>query len=349
MSDTLVYDAALRLFGDLSTGAVVDAAEAGEWPARLWQAVEEAGFLDVLATASGSADLSTMPTAVAVWRAAGHHAAPLPLAETALARWLIAAAGGEAPTGALAVAPVARGDWLDFERDGDVVRVWGALSGVPWGASSARVVAFAGGSLVAIDPRRMSVATGSNLAGEPRDTIAVDATLPAVEAMPLPAVVDGDLLLRLGALARSAQMVGAMEAALALALRYANDRVQFGRPIAKFQAIQHQLALCAEQVAAAGVALEAAADAVGAASASAEFAVAAAKIRVGEAAGKAAEITHQVHGAIGFTHEYPLHRLTRRLWSWRDEFGTESDWSIALGRRIAAAGADALWPTITAG
>jgi alkylation response protein AidB-like acyl-CoA dehydrogenase len=167
--------------------------------------------------------------------------------------------------------------------------------------------------------------------------------------MSLPAVVDGDLLLRLGALARSAQMVGAMEAALELALLYVNDRVQFGRPIAKFQAIQHQLALCAEQVAAAGVALEAAAEAVGAASGQSDFAVAAAKIRAGEAAGKVAEITHQVHGAIGFTHEYPLHRLTRRLWSWRDEFGTESDWSIALGRRVAAAGADALWPMITAG
>jgi acyl-CoA dehydrogenase len=77
------------------------------------------------------------------------------------------------------------------------------------------------------------------------------------------------------------------------------------------------------------------------------IAVAAAKIRAGEAACKVAEIAHQVHGAIGFTHEHGLHRLTRRLWSWRDEFGTESQWSFDLGKEVMTAGADALWLTIT--
>jgi alkylation response protein AidB-like acyl-CoA dehydrogenase len=70
---------------------------------------------------------------------------------------------------------------------------------------------------------------------------------------------------------------------------------------------------------------------------------------VGEAAGKVAEIAYQVHGAIGFTHEHSLHRLTRRLWSWRDEFGNESHWSRELGRAVMTAGADVLWPTIAAG
>ena len=56
----------------------------------------------------------------------------------------------------------------------------------------------------------------------------------------------------------------------------------------------------------------------------------------------------QVHGAIGFTHEHRLHHLTRRLWSWRDEFGVESEWSIELGRRVAAQGAEAFWPSLTA-
>jgi acyl-CoA dehydrogenase len=116
--------------------------------------------------------------------------------------------------------------------------------------------------------------------------------------------------------------------------------------IAKFQAIQQQLALLAEQAAAASVAVESAAIAVAADRPSSALAVAAVKIRTGEAAGKVAEIAHQVHGAIGFTHE---HRLTRRLWSWRDEFGNESHWSRELGRAVMAAGADALWPTITTG
>jgi alkylation response protein AidB-like acyl-CoA dehydrogenase len=192
-----------------------------------------------------------------------------------------------------------------------------------------------------------SFGAGSNLAGEPRDDLAAAAAV-AVPA-PLPAGIDPGALLRQGALFRAAQMAGAMEAALALSTAYANDRIQFGRPIAKFQAIQQQLALLAEEAAAALVAVESAATAVAGGLRSAGLAVAAAKIRAGEAAGKVAEIAHQVHGAIGFTEEHALHRLTRRLWSWRDEFGNEADWSLALGRELTAAGAEALWPAITAG
>jgi acyl-CoA dehydrogenase len=151
----------------------------------------------------------------------------------------------------------------------------------------------------------------------------------------------------LGAVMRTAQMAGAMEAALDLATRYANDRVQFGRPIGKFQAIQQQLALLAEEVAASLVVVESAALSIAEARPSAEFAIAAAKIRAGEAAGRVAEIAHQVHGAIGFTWEHSLHYLTRRLWSWRDEFGDEAYWAAALGRRIAATGGAGLWPLIT--
>ena len=76
-------------------------------------------------------------------------------------------------------------------------------------------------------------------------------------------------------------------------------------------------------------------------------AVAAAKVRVGEAAGAGAAVAHQVHGAMGFTFEHRLHQFTRRLWSWRDEYGQESEWAIRLGRLVAADGADALWPALT--
>src|SRR5260221_130434 len=105
----------------------------------------------------------------------------------------------------------------------------------------------------------------------------------AVAALPRP--VDSDLIYRLGAVCRAAQMAGALETALALATQYANDRVQFGRPIGKFQAIQQQLALLAEQVAAATVAVTNAADAIVAGDDS-FFAAAIAKIRAGEAAGR---------------------------------------------------------------
>jgi acyl-CoA dehydrogenase len=77
--------------------------------------------------------------------------------------------------------------------------------------------------------------------------------------------------------------------------------------------------------------------------------VASAKIRVGEAAGAGTPIAHQGHSAIGFTLEHILHRYSWRLWSWRDDFGSESAWGVRLGQLVAAKGADELWPTITAG
>jgi alkylation response protein AidB-like acyl-CoA dehydrogenase len=77
-------------------------------------------------------------------------------------------------------------------------------------------------------------------------------------------------------------------------------------------------------------------------------AIAAAKARAAEAAGIGAGLTHQIHGAIGFTYEHSLHYFTKRLHAWRDEYGGESEWNERLGRHLAAAGADALWPTLTA-
>ena len=151
------------------------------------------------------------------------------------------------------------------------------------------------------------------------------------------------------ALARSAQMAGAVAAVLDLCVQYAGDRVQFGRPLAKFQAIQHQLAILATEAAAAQIAAQFACRAVDVTprASLAIHEIATAKIRTGEAAGKAAAIGHQVHGAIGFTDEYRLHHLTRRLWSWRSEFGAEFLWAAHLGAIIAPWGADELWSDIT--
>jgi acyl-CoA dehydrogenase len=101
------------------------------------------------------------------------------------------------------------------------------------------------------------------------------------------------------------------------------------------------LAEAAGQFAAAAASADLAADAAD--GADFDFAVAVAKARVGEAAGKVAEICHQVHGAMGFTQEHPLHFATRRLWAWRDEFGHEAYWQQRIGMQVCAAGGDALW------
>jgi acyl-CoA dehydrogenase len=144
------------------------------------------------------------------------------------------------------------------------------------------------------------------------------------------------------------QISGALEKILEQSVQFALDRVQFGRPIAKFQAVQHNLATLAGEVAAASAAADAAAEACARPDiAIGEIAIA--KVRAGEAAGTGAAIAHQVHGAMGFTYEHSLHHATRRLWSWREEFGNEAVWAARLGRMVAERGADGLWPFITAG
>jgi acyl-CoA dehydrogenase len=63
-------------------------------------------------------------------------------------------------------------------------------------------------------------------------------------------------------------------------------------------------------------------------------------------AGTVAAAGHQLHGAIGFTLEHDLGAATKRLWSWRDEFGAENHWREAIAAVVA--GSDApLWHLIT--
>ncbi|MDU6378319.1 MAG: acyl-CoA dehydrogenase family protein, partial [Bradyrhizobium sp.] len=136
---------------------------------------------------------------------------------------------------------------------------------------------------------------------------------------------------------------------LEISVTYAGERVAFEKPIGKFQAVQHNLARLAGEAAAANAAATSAADAIarsGAFDDAVFLEAASAKIRCAEAAEKGAAIAHQVHGAIGFTTEHILHRFSLRALAWRDDFGSESHWAVALGRRIAARGADELWPLV---
>lgn len=148
---------------------------------------------------------------------------------------------------------------------------------------------------------------------------------------------------RRGALLRSIQIAGGLERVRDLTVRYAAEREQFGQPINRFQAVQQQIAELAGAVALAVAAVD---EAVAEPTAKR---VAVAKVVAGDCAGRAAAIAHQVHGAIGFTHEHVLHRYTTRLWRWRDEFGTESAWAENLGDLLARAGGERLWEVTTDG
>lgn len=324
MSDelrTILLEQVERLLADHAGPAVLRAAEHGEWPAALWAESEALGLpLAMVPEAMDGAGLG-WADGVAVWQVLGRHGAPIPLAASMAAAAVLAAAG-IAPPVASSPGPLAL-----------------ALPGeaVPWGRRAAGVVTGGG----------LHLAPGWDhcqdpLSREPADRPRLG---PAAATGPLPA----DAVLLAGALANAAQIAGALQAVLAMTVDYANTRKQFGRAIGGFQAVQQQLAVCAAQVAMAGVAVATAgraADRRGLAGA--EFEIASAKVVAGEAAGTGAAIVHQVHAAIGFTDDHPLHLFTRRLWAWRDGCGAERVWAERIGRAALARGGAALWPDLTA-
>ena len=345
----LLSDTVTRLFTDLVTKELIEDAEKGGWPAALWQALEEGGLTMPLVPEKQGGAGATWEDAHVVVRAAGAHTAPVPLAETIVAGFLLSGAGLDVPYGPLTFAPAHAGDRVRLTRASGGWRASGSVQRVPWGARAEHVVVVgeADDRLVVglIARGAAKVTPDRNLALEPRDTLDFDGA-PVVAAAPAGSGVTAETLQLHGALLRSAQMAGALDSILQQSVRYVGERKQFGRPIGSFQAIQHNLAILAGHVAAAGIAAEHAFRAVDRGDAS--FEVAAAKIRTGEAAGVGAGLAHQAHGAIGFTYEHSLHFATRRLWSWRAEFGSESAWAARLGRRVAERGADALWPDLTA-
>ncbi|MGK2881982.1 MAG: acyl-CoA dehydrogenase family protein [Mycobacterium sp.] len=349
MSDVdLVERTVADLLDRHCTSELMSAAE-GSWSPELWQRLEEIGLTRIgvderLGGAGGG-----IAEAATVLRVAAGHAAPVPLAEALFP----VAAGCTASGLALPAGPVtiADGAGLTLTPDGAGALLRGVANRVPYARVSQRVLVVTDDPQQAlaalVDPADCRLTSIDNLAGEPRDDLAADAVrIPRSAIAEVPPGTAGHLR-RLGALARAVQLSGALDSVLEATVRYAGERVQFGRPIGQFQAVAHQIAELAGLAACAGAAAQAAVAAVAADPDSATLAIAAAKARTSAAAGPAARIAHQVHGAIGFTQEHRLQNLTRRLWAWREECGSAEHWSRELGRAVIAGGGDGLWPTIT--
>jgi acyl-CoA dehydrogenase len=348
MSETtdIVVDTTRRIFRDLGDPQTIINAEGRDWAGPLWAALEEAGLTRAwVPEALGGADLSVTDT-FALLREAGAHAVAVPLAETLLAAWTLAKAGIAAPDGMLALAV---GGGFAIGADGTVT---GSAEAVPFARAAGHLVVVGdkGGTPHAALLGRggVTIAESTGIAGEPRDGVTVSSK--ALSAAPL--TVAPEAVRRLGATVRATQIAGALEALLKMCVDYSMERVAFTRTISKFQAVQHLLARQAEETASAIAAVSSAAYAIERdpelAGDGVMIEVAAAKVRAGEAATEAARIAHQIHGAIGFTAEHPLHRYVLRAWAWRDDCGDETEWAVQLGRHFARGGGRALWPTITA-
>jgi len=316
-----VADLARDVFERHCDAGVVAAAE-GSWSPALWDALHVSGLTDI-------ADVAGWPEIASVARAAGAYAAPVPIVETILARRALTLAGLGAPDGPVTIAAA---------KDGRAERV-------PWASTSKAVVLVesrgARDAVRVVEADRCTIKPGLDLAREPRDT--VTAQRDGAESRMVPT---GTFLLE-AALLRAVQIAGALERVRTITFEYAAVREQFGRSISRFQAVQANLALLAAESEAASIAAAAAVDAVAARGAlDCLPEIAAAKVRAGMAATEGARLAHQIHGAIGVTHEHRLHHFTTRLWTWRDEHGTERYWAVRLGRAVAGS-ADNYWDRLT--
>jgi len=295
-----------RMLADLCTPSAVRAIEAGGDHHPMWAAVEDSGFLDALVPEDAGGVGLSLAEVGPLLASIGRHAVPLPVGETMLARWLLADAGLDRPPGSIVLA---------FD-------VGGHTAPVPCGSFADHVLVESGGHMVLAASADLDVES-TEVA---HDLAASFFWRNTPEGKRFGASEGG--VQALGAMLRASLIAGASERLLDMTIAYANERVQFGKPIGRQQALQQSLAVMAQQVMAARLA----AQSVCASGLPVHpLAVALAKQVTSTFAAPIANTAHAIHGAIGISEEFDLHLLTRRLHGWRLADGAEGLWAQRLG------------------
>lgn len=305
----------------------------------LWTVLGELGLLRLTGAETYGGSGADWHAASALLAAAAGAAVPIPLVEhDLLAGWLLETAGFSA---------------ADGFRTAFLMDRSGTTHAVPWARHADFLVPLRHDgtnwliAVVAAD--RTHILPSQNLGGEPRDTVTID-----VDTLTWSAVPDGtaEIFLMRGALARVLQVCGAMERIVELCITHVLNRTQFGRPLAKFQAVQRLVATIAAESALARAAADAAVarvEHVGWTDRSIPFMVAVAKSCAGHTTSTVVRNAHQVHGAIGTTFEHELHRYTKSALAWRSEFGSVERWDRLLTTAATTAARDDAWSLVTDG
>jgi acyl-CoA dehydrogenase len=312
-------------------------------PSDLRAAVREAGMPEVLALGESFAD------AAAVARLAGMRPMDAPIAEGIVAAWLLRQSSLACGASSLSLAIARPGD-VDIRRAGDAVMLEGKFADVAWGKGVEALVAVlpdAEGCLVAVVEGCKASAVRQTLAGDELATIVLrGAVVPPAAMARAPSAISPARVSAVMAFLRAAQILGAAESCFRLSVDFVAERRQFGRPIGDFQAVQHMISTLACSLATVRVAVNRAAAALDRQAGLLEAAFA--KSQASELAARIAADAHQIHGAIGFTQEYSLGEATRRLWSWRDDYGSETYWNRVIGM-ASSRWNDGLWARLVDG
>lgn len=356
MSENMIKDTVERLFANTVNRELMEQVEAGVFPTRLWQTVVETGLTKAVCKESHGGIEATWMDAFSLFFQVGYTQAPVPLTSTVIGQYFASRNGLDIEADRIvAVIAGRQAEALHWTQAGSVgfTTLSGVAKGVNWARHADWILVEINGQQLLIDPHcaGVSIERGIDTASLPLDIVTFTAAKVShvwstrIEYLPEPVHA-------IQAALTSAMLTGALEFALDLSVQYAKDRVQFGKPIGKNQAIQQQLAQFAGEVscsyAAATTALRDLPQVSDMAAPSALFSAAVAKVTTSDAVKTGASIAHQTHGAIGFTYEYPLNFATRRMWAWRAEAGSSSEWADVLGRAFIAGRSDKFWPHLTA-
>jgi len=303
----------------------------------LWRALEDLGLVRLTGPESVGGSGAGWYEAAELLSAAVRHGVRIPLAEhDLLGCWLLEA--------------------NDMPCDGAVRTVallddQGVATAVPWAGGAERIVVVwpsADGYRVAdAEPSALRITPGANMIGEPRDAVTADVA--ALSGVPVATERVGELH-RKSALVRAIQVCATLDRILTLSIEHTASRIQFGRPLSKFQTVQNLISDIAAEAALARAATEAALTAAITSDWSTDrldFLVAVARSCAGHAASVVVRNAHQVHGAIGTTREHRLHEFTRPALAWRSEFGSVAHWDAVVTDAALQAGAGGLWGVVT--
>jgi Acyl-CoA dehydrogenase, C-terminal domain len=210
-------------------------------------------------------------------------------------------------------------------RDGDRVRIRGLATGSIVHADRALVVVADGDAHRAVSVATETLTLRSVAGLDPTlGIVEVTGAAPAIDATP----VDWAAAVRLGQLALSHELIGASRAMLDMARQHSLERIQFGQPIAGFQAVRHRLA---ETL----VTIETAQAMVGEAwEDDNPLTTSMAKALAGKGARAAARHAQQVLAGIGFTLEHRFHRYFRRVLVLDEMFGSAKVLTNELGEHL---------------
>lgn len=340
----LLLDVVEKIFKEHVKKETVDLVEEGKWAENIWSILKDNGMLEIGISEKIGGAGGDVEDLLSIYQLVGKYAVPVPFVEYTISNSFLELA--QMPiTNRKVTYAINKNEKLTLKENQTIS---GKLTNIPWARHVDELVTIATGAggnyLVKVAIEDTIVAPQINLASEPRDTVllqnvkVLQKSITALTAKQLDAMVNMD------AAAKVALLAGMIEKVRDLTVQYTKTREQFGRPIHRFQLVQQHLALLVGESVIIRTAVENMIAAITENRLQNEIALA--RIRVDEAIKIVATTAHQVHGAIGVTHEHNLHQFTRRLWSYREEGVTQKEWSQCFAKKLIQSNEN-LWEILT--